>query len=234
MPNQRTVLYSFSLALFFFLLKPAPNTAIASEGIPPHDYTLTSPNGGEFIFAMLAPYDWAADSWIRARFPKSGMYKNDGTGQLLWVADWYADKVSITSDGIYLVRWPDSPGISNYEGLVLAFYKNGQEIRNYQLNELVAEPQYLSIDGEYSYRWLSSSAFDDQTKSLAIETQDRRKYVFDVTTGEVLLGTVFVKVSDVLVKIIIGMALLCVVSLIVRPRYLRASINHFKQDRLAK
>lgn len=49
---------------------------------------------------------------IRKTYPKSGLYKNDGSTLPVWTVEWFAQEVEPLSDGIHIVRcgpWASSP-----------------------------------------------------------------------------------------------------------------------------
>ena len=150
--------------------------------------------GGRFVFVMLSiPNDPSAygqagstqDERIRSQYPQSGLYRNDGSTEPIWTVDWFAFRVYISSDGECLVRRGPWPGFSDYDELALAFYRNGQEIRSYRVNELVAFPGTLPHSVSH-YTWAEDISFDDQRRLLFAQTLNRERYTFDITTGAIL------------------------------------------------
>src|SRR4051812_34995978 len=74
---------------------------------PPRCYTVVTEDE-RFVFVMLCPQRPAHEGGddhdgLRAKYPKSGLYRNDGSRDLLWSVAWYAPKVHLASDGIHLV-----------------------------------------------------------------------------------------------------------------------------------
>lgn len=176
----------FSIGLFFI-----PSVTQADEPQYPHDYTKRV--GRELVFVMLSPIpanstmaSYGYDEKIRSQYTQSGLYKNDGSSiELLWNIDWYAYDVCLSSDGEYLIRWGDWPFDSDYETLAIAFYNRNQEIKAYVVKDLVRKPEKLPHSVSH-YRWLKDHAFNDETRTLLVETLHDEKHIFDVTTGEIL------------------------------------------------
>lgn len=181
------------------LLFSTPLVAVADSPAPQKDYTVYTENGA-YRFVMLARLDdpfsvhnqlgfFQTDERIRNRYPKSGLYSNDGSDDLLWTVDWYAFGVEVSSDGEHLVRrgpWPFSP---NYQELALAFYKKGQLIYRYAVVDLVAEPSFLPHSVSH-YRWAEKSHFDDYLNQFSVTTYNGEQYVFDIETGAILEGPI--------------------------------------------
>ena len=101
----------------------------------PHDFTRVTENK-EYVFVMLAPDGRARHvSEIRSIYKQSGLYKNDGSSTPLWTEDWYAFEVYPSSDGEHLIRM--GPWAGSTHQLGLSFHKNGTEIKNYRIKDLV-------------------------------------------------------------------------------------------------
>src|SRR4051812_2120811 len=89
--------------------------ARADSPAPPFSYKKNAP-GDKFAFVMISPLplDVEVSRWneetvagireIRRVYPRSGMYRNDGSAEPLWTVDWYAFGVELTADGVHLIR----------------------------------------------------------------------------------------------------------------------------------
>lgn len=182
------------LSTILFLI--APVTAFADSPAPQYDY-IEEVAGGKFIFVMLSiSNDSSAygqggaeqDDKIRSQYTQSGLYKNDGSTQPLWTVEWYAFQVNISSDGEHLVKWGPWAWRDNYHELALLFYRNGQEIKRYHVDNLVADPTSLPHSVSH-YMWAQDSSFDDEQGTLFLSTHTGEKYLFDIKSGEILEET---------------------------------------------
>jgi hypothetical protein len=165
-----------------------PGVAQADSEAPPRDYKLVTGNGN-YVFVMLVPSRLIQSlTWLnrelRNKYPSSGLYLNDGSNTPLWTVDWYAINTYISSDGKHLIRMGPWPVKGNYSEVALSFYENGEEIKNYEVKDLVATPETLPESTSH-YGWLEESFFDDKVGRMYIKTVNQEKYVFDVTTGEI-------------------------------------------------
>jgi hypothetical protein len=62
---------------------------------------------------------------IRAKYPTSGLYKNDGSTKASWTIDWYAYSVLLPSDGIHLIR--RGPWAKDGSTEALTLFASGRE-----------------------------------------------------------------------------------------------------------
>jgi hypothetical protein len=177
------------------ILLLAVQTARASKRVPPWSWTKVS---GDFVFVML-PDDavseadwWKADVGrmteilrIRATWPQSGLYRNDGSRTPLWGVNWfdYPVLVEIASDGVHLVRLGYDPPQSDDK--VVSFFASGRQVRQYRLDELVRDPTTLKRTGS-GYLWYSTNHLDDDTSTFSVETRNGERYKFDLRTGEIV------------------------------------------------
>ena len=76
-----------------------------------------------------------------APYPVSGLYRNDGSLEPLWSVPWYSFSVAVADDGEHLVRY--GPWPSSTAELAVAFYRRGELIRAYRIDELVRSPEVL-------------------------------------------------------------------------------------------
>lgn len=173
------------------LLLVMTSAVFADHLAMPHSYATPSADG-KFLFVMIAPIESERDGRdlndrdrqeaqrIRAKYPVSGMYPNDGSTKALWTVDWHSYSVLVPSDGSYLVRL--GPWAQNLSDEAFTFFRNGQPIRTYRIGDLVdtdlAFPHTVS-----HFRWQENISLDDQYHSLTVATLSKEKYVFDYTTG---------------------------------------------------
>lgn len=159
------------VSVFSFLIFALPDVAMADSPAPPRDYAQVT-EGGEYVFVMLVPEDRLdfaeTDEAIREEYSRSGLYRNDGSLDPIWTVDWHAFSVDVSSDGRHLTRWGPWPGRGNYEELALAFYEDGQEVRSYRVEDLVAKPGSLPESVSH-YTWRKDDSFDAEADQVSLE-----------------------------------------------------------------
>lgn len=177
-------------SLLLLLLVAFPDAAIADQPAPPRDYAQITENG-EYVFVMLVPEDYDSfserDEAIWGKYPRSGLYHNDGSVDPLWTVDWYAFGVEVSPDGQHLARWGPWPMRGDYGQLAIAFYEDGRETMSYRVQDLVAKPWSLPESVSH-YQWRDDSSFHDASNQVYLETQNREHYTFDIETGELTSG----------------------------------------------
>jgi hypothetical protein len=150
-------------AIFFLMLKPSP------PGGPPEFWQ-----------------DHLEDGFgSTARYTRSGMYRNDGSGVPLWTVDWYATRVDPSPDGIHAVRLEPCP--TGFGGEVLGFVAGGRVLRSYRVEDLVAHPERLDRSAGY-VRWLAGDRHDWGRFVYTVRTAEGRSLAFDVRSGELVAG----------------------------------------------
>lgn len=150
-------------AIFFLMLKPSP------PGGPPEFWQDCIEDG----FSSTA------------RYTRSGMYRNDGTGVPLWTVDWYATRVDPSPDGVHAVRLEPCP--VELGGEVLGFVANGRILQTYRVEDLVTHPERLDRSGGY-VRWLAGTRSDWAGLVYMVRTADGGKLTFDVRRGAIVAG----------------------------------------------
>jgi hypothetical protein len=180
----------FNLAILMALAISLTPWMIVEADEPPIQNDYIQEIGEKYIFVMLSTDDpsiWAADIQdenIRSMYSKSGLYIKGESLEPLWAVEWYSFRVNISSDGKYLVRWGDWPIITDYDALAFAFYENGQEIKRYEVKDLVISPSLLSESTSH-YEWEETSSFDAEQRLLWVRTLNKEEYTFDITTGKI-------------------------------------------------
>jgi len=170
-----------------FVLFVLPVQALADSPAPPKDYKLETENN-EYVFVMLATPEWAKyqHSGIREVYPRSGLYRNDGSTTPLWEVYWYSFEVYPSSDGRHLVRM--GPWASSTGQLALSFHRDGKEIKSYMIKDLVRDEKKLDYAVSHFF-WKSELRYDDEKGLLFLKTKDDQTYLFSVKTGEILPET---------------------------------------------
>jgi hypothetical protein len=197
MPTTRRYFTIFLLTLSLILQSHVVYAeALADSPAPEFDY-IQEVGKGKFVFVMLSikgdPTAYGQggavqDAEIRRQYSASGLYRKDDSTTPLWTVDWYAFQVALSSDGKYLIRWGPWPFHGNYDELALAFYKDGQELQQYTVKDLVAVPELLPRSVSH-YGWEKQTSFDATTNVLHLETHTGETYDFDITSGEKLTET---------------------------------------------
>src|SRR5690606_23453586 len=73
---------------------------------------------------------------------------------------------------------------SDYDSTAFTLFENGQEIRNYAINEFVSYPFLVSSP----YEWKENAFIDNEKESLWIRTSSGEEYIIDLATGEIVKG----------------------------------------------
>lgn len=123
---------------------------------------------------------------LRQRYPVGGLYRNDGSTNLLWAMPHYVmPSALIANDGQHLVTfYTTDPGARK---AVLAFYATGKLVRSYKLGELIPFPFLLPADRYGMSRpWRFSHSLDNDAGRLTVITKLRDRYVFDLATGRIV------------------------------------------------
>lgn len=180
------------LVLSLFL----PNYVFASSPAGLKDFSQRS-FGGEYTFVMLIregsdaynPYSYIhRDEELRARYLQSGLYRTDDPTTPLWTVDWNARQVALAPDEHHLVRWGPSEFIRSSDQSALEFYRDGGLIKRYSVSELIGTPfMLLSLIG--TPMWLKDSGSRSSTDLVWLELVTGRRYAFDLTTGEIVEGS---------------------------------------------
>jgi len=192
---MRVLLILAAMAFFGFL-----NCVRADKPAPPLSHKTVSANG-KYVFVMISPLpkldaSVAESKAIRAKYAKSGLYKNDGSVEPLWTVDWYRYKVDVASDGEHVVRhgnWPEreggfeNPSVSKEElkQEAVSFFAKGKLLRQYSIVELIDEPKNLKVSVSH-FEWRKNSQYSDDKRQFEVVTQDGNRILFDVTTAKII------------------------------------------------
>jgi len=188
-----------ALLLAIGALLLVPNVALADSTVTPvpgwsGSYKIISPNG-QYILVMLdGAYEPPGENVspetdeknkLLLKYPYSGLYKNDGSTDPLWVMSYvtWRQGITLSSDGRHLVVWGGWPFTSgSYQELALAFYEDGRLRKSYTVAELVANPTLLPHTVSH-YTWRLSSSYDDEKGLLTVQTLHGEEYIFSMISG---------------------------------------------------
>ena len=129
---------------------------------------------------------------LLTKYPSSGLYKNDGSTDPLWLMPYisWRTKVLVSSDGHHVVVWGEWPSdTATYSDVALTFYEDGNVLATYVVSDLVMDPEELPHSTSH-YRWVLKDAFDDARGLLSVETYNHEEYTFDTSSGKVLSAVV--------------------------------------------
>lgn len=177
--------------LLVLLVISAAVTTLADSPARPRSYKTPSPDG-RYIFVMLAPSFaelsdvqkvGGEEAALRNQYKESGLYFNDGSTAPLWIVDWYAYEVFVSSDGVHLIR--KGPWASSENDETLTFFASGKSIKSYRVKDLV-DFVWLLPHSVSHFRWDDDFIYDENNKALSLTTRHKDKYRFDITTGEVI------------------------------------------------
>jgi hypothetical protein len=124
---------------------------------------------------------------IRATYPMSGMYLNDGSAKLLWPDDgrWFGAPI-IAPDGEHVIYEGNWAAGDQYGWRAVAFARKGVVIREYFDNDIISRPLLKFVLNGCDPPRCSKTAFNPQGMTYAIETNQGEIFVFDVTTGTII------------------------------------------------
>ncbi len=194
--------------------------------------------GGKYVFVMIRPIsaedetrgeDEASSQEIRAlrrTYTQSGLYRDDGSTTPLWTIDWSEASVDVASDGVHLVRhagWP----LWDADREAVSFFANGKLIRSYKIKDLVGHPKSLERSAFEIY-WCRDQKFDDSKLTYTIDTAEVKRFVFDVTTGEIISRWHPVQTVSAVILAVSGVLLLLLVASFWR-KWRKRNQEHFRQ-----
>lgn len=179
MPNlhrRMQVLFLGALLLAFAL----PSSAIADQEGYIGSYDVPVHGAPNLKFVMLNHNDGTPE------YTRSGLYRRGEPNQPLWTVDWWAPRVGLFAEGddVYLVRFPIwNRGGPAPDEFALAFYKNGQLLREYHVGELNPTHFKRSIS---HFMWNDGCELDTATGIVTLDTYNNKRYRFDARTGEII------------------------------------------------
>ncbi len=176
----RAILLSASFASIALL---SPCLGQADRESVPYDFHRTI-NGSKFSFVMLVPQDLLSlhptakvDKKLRKKYPCSGLYSDEDSGNPIWTVTWYSPNIYPAPDGIHLAKllvWPEK---DQYDTVGVTFYRNGQKMQEFTIKQLVADIDTLPLSASHFW-WLRSAQWDEYGL-FVLETLAGDKRVFN-------------------------------------------------------
>ena len=177
-----------SVPLLFLLLLVTP--AWAYKPAEPCSYARTSP-GGKYLLVVLAPFSVEAEAArlrpedankireLRRKYPRAGLYCNDGGVEPLWTIDWYAfeGQLYLKDDGVHVIKCDTRSS--------LCFYAKGQAVRAYSLRDLMDDVPPTRNDGSGPPLLAQHAALTGEFE-FTVQTMDGNVFTFDIRTGDIL------------------------------------------------
>ena len=174
----------------------------ADSPVQPYSYRIISEDK-KFVFVMLTLNEKSDESLnskekrevaqgIRKKYRKSGLYFNNDSANPLWTVNWYANKVALSLDGRYLVRYGAWGAKRSDEAFT--FFENGKKLRKYKIDQLVKTFDSLRYSVSHC-EWECESELDTEKNVFEAITYDKIKYTFDLTTGEILTSESLKQIS---------------------------------------
>jgi hypothetical protein len=117
-------------------------------------------------------------------YAESGLYPSGDSQSPLWTVQWYAFAVHLSRDGRYLARM--GPWAGSASDLAVAFYDRGVLLKEYRVNDLVADPVSLPHSVSH-FMWRREVKLDENNQQLLVATLNDELYVFDMTSGEAVV-----------------------------------------------
>jgi hypothetical protein len=170
------------VAILLMLAAPATLMATSIRIPGPYPWSMAT-DSGEFLFVMTVESDHWASKWegwgdervnrmkyLHNTYSASGLYRNDGSTEPLWIFEGYLDGYSVIllDDGEHMVV----PG--GVDGSAVSFYRSGKLTRTWRVEELV------KFSGGYKTRW------DSELAQYRVRTLEGYEYTFDGKTGELV------------------------------------------------
>lgn len=150
---------------------------------------------GQLVLVMVSPLPVEEDAGhqyfdaeeirsIRAAYSQSGLYPNNGDTTPLWTMsylDW-THEVFLSPGGKHLVVADDPWEVS---GHVATFYSSGAQLASYSDTDLVS---WITLKSAMRWRWVNCDGidFDSNALTFTCRTDQGERFVFDVTTGQVI------------------------------------------------
>jgi hypothetical protein len=188
--NMRNVVkFCFLLSIML-----TPLLTFADTEAMPRSYVSPSANN-KFLFVMIASIEIQQDGLdygdegkkeaqrIRAKYPSSGMYLNDGSTNPLWTVDWYSNSVMVASDGNHIIRL--GPWATSLSDEAFTIFEQNNVVRSYKIGELVATDLLLPHSVSH-FEWEEAMSLNNYNHTLFVSTLSKERYIFDFFTGETI------------------------------------------------
>ena len=166
----------------------------ADRWLMPEPFYILSEDGSRVFHVTPDPnLCCCASGW--EDYPPTGLYYNTNPLTLIYLVEFpctvlHEAQFFFSQDMQYFVWIPWRNGRGSFDGteaLALVFYANGTVQRTYMVSDLVRDMstvRWTVTTAQWNYR---IREFDIVTNQLTVQTTDFAKYVFDITTGEILI-----------------------------------------------
>ncbi len=199
---KRTLFLMLMVAALFVAL-PSAVFADSTRTPPPGwsgSYSVVSPDEQYVLVMLMGAYkppdkdvspETDGANKLLLKYPASGLYRNGGSPRLLWAMQYipWEQGITLSSDGHHMIVWGSWPQTPFYDAPALSFFNDGLLLRTYTVRSLVAYPTQLPHSTSH-YQWLLEDSLHDMRGLLTVETQNHEKYVFGLSTGEVISRTI--------------------------------------------
>ncbi len=166
--------------------------AIADSPAPPYPWVITSA-GGKYLFKMVPAKQREEDGESvveREAFGVAFKITEDGKFEEIWQTNgWYTFGGFLSEDGRYFIRFgPWASDKKKHTDLAIAFYDQGALLMEYQVRELIKQPDMLEYSVSH-YEWRPAiqtepDGFQDGIFHLVMI--DKTTYDFDYKTGKII------------------------------------------------
>jgi hypothetical protein len=145
------------------------------------EHKTASPDGSHLI--VMKPEGIYGDAGM-GKVYKSGQK----WGSPLWTVPWFAQEVMLSNTGDELVRFgPWASDMDKHTDLAVAFYFKGKLLKQYQVRDLIKDPERLVCSVSH-YTWSASKStqptgFSQDGRVFHLVLCDRTAYDFDTRSG---------------------------------------------------
>jgi len=184
-----------TIIISLLMLSGLQGVAIADSEAAPFPWMTTSKNE-QILFKMVPQkWHWEADDKKmvvdQEAFGVAYSIDKNGDFQELWrVEGWYAFGGEISDDGRYFVRYgPWASDCKEFTDLAIAFYDNGDLLKEYQVRDLIKNANSLEYSVSH-YQWKAR----DQSQPNGFNYRpyfhlvmiDKTAYRFNYETGDIV------------------------------------------------
>jgi hypothetical protein len=130
--------------------------------------------------------DAASIVQIRATYRRSGLYRNDGSINPLWIyqGGWRPHPVIIAPDGVHMIfpgNWTKHSGFE-----VVEFTRRGQTIRRFEDADLIPFFYLKCLLNGCTQVTCGNTSFNPHAMTYIIRTNQGEEFTLDVRTGQVI------------------------------------------------
>jgi len=147
---------------------------------PPIESWAKSSRDGRFIFVVRL-------SKLHSDYPKSGLYRNDGSKRLMWEFPKHCSRdAAIASDGVHLIDLEQHASRSDDDAI--RFYADGRLIRTWYIRDVLsASWKSERLPGaNHKTPWATAAELSEDELTFVVETQEGARLTFEVQSGELI------------------------------------------------